>query len=96
MFQTLRLAAELGVITTAHCENAELVGQLQQLLWQKERPGRSGMSRAAPRPLKPRGPRGLLHSWSRLARPGTWFICLCEPALRAAVEAKVRGVQLAC
>jgi len=32
MFYTLKLAAELGVITTAHCENAELVGQLQQLL----------------------------------------------------------------
>ncbi len=32
MFRTLKLAAELGVITTAHCENAELVGQLQQEL----------------------------------------------------------------
>jgi len=32
MFQTLKLAAKLGVITTAHCENAELVGQLQQQL----------------------------------------------------------------
>ena len=32
MFNTLKLAARLGVITTAHCENAELVGQLQQLL----------------------------------------------------------------
>jgi dihydropyrimidinase len=32
MFHTLKLAAELGVITTAHCENAELVSQLQQLL----------------------------------------------------------------
>ncbi len=26
MFNTLKLGAELGVITTAHCENAELVG----------------------------------------------------------------------
>ncbi len=32
MFQTLTLAKELGVITTAHCENAELVAQLQAQL----------------------------------------------------------------
>ena len=32
LFHTLKLAAELGVITTAHCENAELVSQLQQKL----------------------------------------------------------------
>src|SRR6202048_4478346 len=32
MFRTLTLACELGVITTAHCENAELVSQLQQML----------------------------------------------------------------
>ena len=29
MYQTMMLAKELGVIVTAHCENAELVGQLQ-------------------------------------------------------------------
>src|SRR5579871_6870 len=32
MFQTLTLAKKLGVITTAHCENAELVARLQQQL----------------------------------------------------------------
>src|ERR1700733_7915243 len=32
MYQTLTLAKKLGVITTAHCENAELVGRLQQML----------------------------------------------------------------
>jgi dihydropyrimidinase len=32
MYQTLRLARELGVIVTAHCENAELVSRLQQKL----------------------------------------------------------------
>jgi dihydropyrimidinase len=32
MYQTLRLAKKLGVIVTAHCENAELVGRLQQAL----------------------------------------------------------------
>src|SRR5579871_5381059 len=32
MYQTLQLARKLGVIVTAHCENAELIGRLQQLL----------------------------------------------------------------
>src|SRR5277367_524173 len=30
MYQTLQLARKLGVIVTAHCENAELVARLQQ------------------------------------------------------------------
>src|SRR5579871_178805 len=32
MYQTMRLAKKLGVIVTAHCENAELVSRLQELL----------------------------------------------------------------
>jgi len=32
MYQTLALAKKLGVIVTAHCENSELVAQLQQEL----------------------------------------------------------------
>ena len=32
LFKTLSLAKELGVITTAHCENAELIAALQQKL----------------------------------------------------------------
>src|SRR5499427_10282560 len=32
MYQTLELAKRLGVIVTAHCENAELIGRLQALL----------------------------------------------------------------
>ena len=39
MFNTLKLAASLGVITTAHCENAELVGQLQALLLSEGKTG---------------------------------------------------------
>src|SRR3989337_32867 len=32
LFNTLRLAKELGVIVTAHCENADLVAELQKRL----------------------------------------------------------------
>ena len=78
MFHTLKLAAKLGIITTAHCENAELVGQLQQLLLAEGRPGRSGMSPAVRRPWKQRAPRDLRLLWSRPAPPATWCICLAR------------------
>ena len=95
MFHTLKLAAELGVIVTAHCENAELVGQLQQTAcWPKARPAPSGMSPAALRPSKPKEPPASPPSLSRPAQPATWSICPAHPALRAAVEAKLRGVKL--
>ena len=32
LYHTLRLAKELGVIVTAHCENAELVAEMQKRL----------------------------------------------------------------
>jgi len=39
MYQTMRLARQLGVIVTAHCENAELVAQLQQKLLSEGKTG---------------------------------------------------------
>src|SRR6267142_2495401 len=39
MYQTLELAKRLGVIVTAHCENAELVARLQQKLLADGRTG---------------------------------------------------------
>src|SRR3979411_296277 len=39
MYQTLELARRLGVIVTAHCENAELVARLQQKLIAKGKTG---------------------------------------------------------
>src|SRR6266850_1888273 len=39
MYQTLELAQRLGVIVTAHCEDAELVARLQQKLLAEGRTG---------------------------------------------------------
>ena len=39
LYQTLMLAKELGVIVTAHCENAELVSQLQAKLLSEGKTG---------------------------------------------------------
>ena len=43
MYQTLRLAKKLGVIVTAHCENAELIDHLQKELTRR-RQNRPGMA----------------------------------------------------
>src|ERR1700690_3924702 len=42
MYRTLQLARKLGVIVTAHCENAELIGRLQQLLLSEGKTGPAG------------------------------------------------------
>src|SRR5207248_10626003 len=39
LFRTLELARRLGVIVTAHCENAELVAQLQRRLLAEKKTG---------------------------------------------------------
>jgi dihydropyrimidinase len=44
LYETLKLAKELGVIVTAHCENETLVAQLQQQLLAEGKRGQSGMS----------------------------------------------------
>ncbi len=45
LYETLKLAKELGVIVTAHCENAELVSALQAKLLARARRDPSGMNR---------------------------------------------------
>ena len=90
----VELAGELGVIITAHCENAEMVANCSNGCWRKARPGQSGTNRGGPRRSKPKdrpsgdfpradrghGLRGP-HSHEPLARP-------------PAVEAHMRGVRL--
>ena len=47
LYRTLRLARKLGVITTAHCENAELIQELQNQAAGR-RQDRSGMASRQP------------------------------------------------
>ena len=49
LFRTLELARRLGVIVTAHCENAELVAAAAAAVcWPRAKPGPSGMSHRVP------------------------------------------------
>jgi dihydropyrimidinase len=87
MFRTLQLGAELGVITTAHCENAELVGQLQQLLLAQGKTSR-------PEAVEAEGTSRFATFLEQTGAAGYVVHLSCAPALRAAVEAKLRGVRL--
>jgi dihydropyrimidinase len=94
MFRTLTLAAELGVITTAHCENAELVSQLQQVLIAGGRTGPESHEPSRPEAVEAEGT-GRFATFLEHTKAAGYVVHLsCTPALRAAVEAKLRGVRL--
>jgi dihydropyrimidinase len=94
MFHTLKLAAELGVITTAHCENAELVGQLQQLLLAEGKTGPEWHEPSRPEAVEAEGTGRFATFLEETGATGYVVHLSCAPALRAAVEAKLRGVKL--
>jgi len=94
MFRTLKLAAELGVITTAHCENAELVSQLQQLLLAEGKIGPEWHEPSRPEAVEAEGTTRFATFVEETGATGYVVHLSCAPALRAAVEAKLRGVKL--
>jgi dihydropyrimidinase len=94
MFHTLTLAASLGVITTAHCENAELVGQLQQLLLAQGKTGPEWHEPSRPEAVEAEGTSRFATFLEQTDATGYVVHLSCAPALRAAVEAQGRGVKL--
>lgn len=94
MFHTLTLAAKLGVITTAHCENAELVGQLQTLLLSQGKIGPEWHEPSRPEAVEAEGTSRFAVFLEQTGATGYVVHLSCAPALRAAVEAKLRGVNL--
>ena len=94
MYRTLRLAAELGVITTAHCENAELVSQLQQALLDAGKTGPEWHEPSRPESVEAEGTTRFATFVEQTGAAGYVVHLSCAPALRAAIEAKLRGVSL--
>ena len=94
LYNTLALAKELGVIVTAHCENAELVSQLQQKLLAEGKTGPEWHE-----PSRPEGveAEGTAHFATFLEMTGAkgYVVHLSNAlALQAALEAKARGVDI--
>ena len=94
MFHTLKLAAELGVITTAHCENAELVGQLQRELLATSKAGPEWHEPSRPEFVEAEGTTRFATFLEATGAAGYVVHLSCRPALEAALAAKERGVRL--
>lgn len=94
MYRTLKLAANLGVVVTAHCENAELVGQLQQMLLAEGKTGAQWHEPSRPESVEAEGT-GRFATFVEATGATGYVVHLSSgPALRMAVEARLRGVKL--
>jgi len=94
MFQTLTLAKKLGVIVTAHCENAELVARLQQHLLAEGKTGPEWHEPSRPESVETEGTGRFATFLENTGATGYVVHLSCEKALHAALAARQRGVRL--
>src|ERR1700692_3877135 len=91
MYHTMRLARQLGVIVTAHCENAELVAQLQQKLLAEGKTGPEWHEPSRPESVEAEGTGRFATFLENTKATGYVVHLSCEPALRVALAATARG-----
>ncbi len=94
MYPTMMLAKKLGAIVTAHCENAELVGQLQQRLLAEGKTGPEWHEPSRPESVEAEGTGRFATFLQNTGAAGYVVHLSCEPALRAAMAAKTRGTRI--
>ena len=94
MYKTLELAKRLGVIVTAHCENAELVARLQQKLLAEGRTGPEWHEPSRPESVEAEGTSRFATFLENTVATGYVVHLSCEKALHVALEAKSRGVKI--
>lgn len=94
LYQTLMLAKQLGVIVTAHCENAELVSRLQQRLIAEGKTGPEWHEPSRPESIEAEGTHRFTTFLENTGASGYVVHLSSEPALRAALAARARGVQV--
>jgi dihydropyrimidinase len=94
MYQTLELAKRLGVIVTAHCENAELVARLQQKLLAEGKTGPEWHEPSRPESVETEGTGRFATFLENTGASGYVVHLSCEKALHAALAAKSRGVKI--
>ena len=95
LWETLKLAKELGVIVTAHCENETLVSQLQKELLAAGRTGPDAHHDSRPPRVEAEGVHHLM-SFAAMTGAHTYIVHLsCKEALHEAIAARERGVNVA-
>ena len=94
LYKTLRLARKLGVITTAHCENADLITALQTKLVAEGKAGPEWHYESRPPLVEAEGVHHLL-TFAQVNDAHVYVVHLsCVEALREAVAARYRGVKV--
>lgn len=94
LYQALSLARKLGVITTAHCENATLVAERQKELLEAGKTGPEFHHASRPPEVEAEGVHHLM-TFARMTGAHTYIVHLsCEEALRAALHARQTGVHV--
>ena len=94
LYKTLRLAKKLGVITTAHCENADLVLELQKKLLAEGKTGPEWHHESRPPIVEAEGVHHLM-TFAEMHDAHVYIVHLsCDEALREAAAAKYRGVKV--
>ncbi|MBL9092799.1 MAG: dihydropyrimidinase [Planctomycetaceae bacterium] len=94
LYQTLELAQRLGVIVTAHCENAEVVARLQQRLLAEGKTGPEWHEPSRPTAVEAEGVHHLA-TFAALTGAHVYVVhTSCEEALREAAAARERGMKL--
>lgn len=95
LYQTLKLAKELGVVVCAHCENETLVTEAQAELMAAGLTGPASHHESRPPRVEAEGVHHLM-TFAELTGAQTYIVHLsCEEALREAIHARLRGVDVA-
>jgi dihydropyrimidinase len=94
LYQTLKLAKELGVIVTAHCENETLVAERQKELLAAGKTGPGEHHESRPPRVEAEGVHHLM-TFAELTGAHVYIVHLsCDEALREALAARHRGVNV--
>ncbi len=94
LYRTLKLARELGVIVAAHCENETLIAERQRELLAAGVRGPEGHHESRPPLVEAEGVHHLM-TFAQLTGASVYIVHLsCEEALREALAARCRGVQV--
>jgi dihydropyrimidinase len=94
LFRALKLAKELGVIVTAHCENETLIAELQAQLLAAGKTGSASHYESRPPRVEAEGVPHLM-SFAEATGVETYIVHLsCREALDEAIAARRRGVRV--
>jgi dihydropyrimidinase len=94
LYKTLTLAKKLGVITTAHCENADLVLELQKKLLAEGKTGPEWHYWSRPPAVEAEGVHHLM-TFAEMTGAHVYIVhTSCEESLREATRGAERGVNV--